>query len=408
MSFLAVLVLYPALGVAASDHEEAPTQKRPVSKGPSTRNSQVKGVVSIGNCSATLLKPKEGTPPPHSLVMLTASHCMRSGGREARVTFAKGGGKSFTAKCKGNPAYYRNDHPSHDVAACVLPASDEQAVIQEMQGQPMACLPPTQAAPGTPVSVIGFGTNPQFPGQNRSDNVVRNVSSGGMYTFSDGGKNMYTGGDSGGFTGTVGPNGELTIYAIVSATSGSVNLGVDVLSAESKGFLQKVLAENPSTSICGLAGEAPPVPPGAPGATPAPPRGPTAAPTSVPTASPTPPAIPPPSPRPNPDANPRKLLVDKVGKGSLAEETGIQSGDEILAVNGRQVKSIAELRAAIRGTLADSGFEELYVTVLRNGKKATMVLTLDEKTRAQKHLGAYIKRRSEDDDRKEPDPDEDW
>jgi S1-C subfamily serine protease len=91
------------------------------------------------------------------------------------------------------------------------------------------------------------------------------------------------------------------------------------------------------------------------------------------------------------DANQTGALVEEVVTGSPADKAGIQAsdkafdsngqqvmigGDVITAVDGRTVKSMEDLSAAIK---ARQPGDKADLTVLRNGKEITVVVTLGER-----------------------------
>jgi Do/DeqQ family serine protease len=61
-------------------------------------------------------------------------------------------------------------------------------------------------------------------------------------------------------------------------------------------------------------------------------------------------------------------FVYQINEGSAAEEAGIKPGDVITAVNGKKIKSFAELRAKV-GTLGSG--KKIKLEVIRDGKKLT-------------------------------------
>jgi serine protease Do len=91
------------------------------------------------------------------------------------------------------------------------------------------------------------------------------------------------------------------------------------------------------------------------------------------------------------DSNQTGALVEEVVSGSPAEKYGLQSGsksfdlngqqvniggDVITAVDGKSVGSMDDLSAAIK---AQKPGDKVELTVLRNGKEVTVVLTLGER-----------------------------
>ena len=68
-------------------------------------------------------------------------------------------------------------------------------------------------------------------------------------------------------------------------------------------------------------------------------------------------------------------FVYQVNPDSAAEEAGIEAGDIIVAINGRSIKSFAELRAKI-GTLGSG--KKVTLTIIRDGKTLTRNTVLKE------------------------------
>lgn len=405
------LVVYSSIVAAlvgAAPGHDSPSAKtpRPVSDGPGTRASNVKTVVRIsqreGNttsmCSATLMRPREGAPPPHALVLITASHCLK--GSEVDVSFEKGS-RTLKAKCTGNPDFYSKNNAMYDQAMCVLPTGDEAAVMQELQGQAMACLPRTPLTPGSRVTVVGFGNNPTIRGQNQSDNIMRSANGFGNFNFENG-ANGYTQGDSGGFTGTIQGN-DITLHAIVSGRGGLSSTGVDVLSKISTEVFAKFLKAHPEASVCGWKETGAPPPSPSMTATAAPLPAPSLAPTRAPQTTPSPAPAPTPAPPRKPDGSVRPLVVEKVLPDSLADTLGLRAGDEIRTVNGRRVQSLAELSAEVAKLLRDHGAIELQIGFLRQGRRANSGVALGDSTRGRGGLGVRIQKAEP-----RPDPDDDW
>lgn len=72
------------------------------------------------------------------------------------------------------------------------------------------------------------------------------------------------------------------------------------------------------------------------------------------------------------------VVVAQVGQGTPAEAAGLQSGDIVLAVNGRDIRNAAELRTAI-GLLRVG--EEVRIDVLRDGKRSRLSAVITEAPR---------------------------
>jgi len=73
-------------------------------------------------------------------------------------------------------------------------------------------------------------------------------------------------------------------------------------------------------------------------------------------------------------------FVYQVNKDSAAEEAGIKAGDIITAINGRNIKSFAELRAKI-GTLGSG--KKVRLTLIREGKTLNLEAQLKASKQAQ-------------------------
>ncbi|MEI6897163.1 MAG: DegQ family serine endoprotease [Psychromonas sp.] len=74
-------------------------------------------------------------------------------------------------------------------------------------------------------------------------------------------------------------------------------------------------------------------------------------------------------------------FVYQVNNGSAAEEAGIRAGDIITAVNGRNIKSFAELRAKV-GTLGSG--KKVQLTIIREGQKLSLEALLKAPPKIQK------------------------
>lgn len=80
--------------------------------------------------------------------------------------------------------------------------------------------------------------------------------------------------------------------------------------------------------------------------------------------------------------------VDTVyGESSPAEEAGLRAGDVITAVNGTEIKSAAELAAAVEAI--NGAAAELCVT--RNGRQLTFTVTPAETTDGSARLGLWLR-----------------
>ena len=68
-------------------------------------------------------------------------------------------------------------------------------------------------------------------------------------------------------------------------------------------------------------------------------------------------------------------FINQVMPGSSAEKAGLKAGDIIVAVNGKNIKSFAELRATIATTGAGN---DVDIDVIRNGERKTFTVRLME------------------------------
>jgi S1-C subfamily serine protease len=71
-------------------------------------------------------------------------------------------------------------------------------------------------------------------------------------------------------------------------------------------------------------------------------------------------------------------VVDSVQDGSGADEAGLQSGDIIIAVEGEELATMAELVALVR--VREPG-DTLQLTVVRDGEQMDFDVTLGERPR---------------------------
>ena len=73
-------------------------------------------------------------------------------------------------------------------------------------------------------------------------------------------------------------------------------------------------------------------------------------------------------------------FVSEVQPDSAAEKGGIQAGDIIIAVNGKDLTSFAELRAKIASMGAGA---EVELTVIRKGERLKLDVVLDDAAKAE-------------------------
>jgi S1-C subfamily serine protease len=74
----------------------------------------------------------------------------------------------------------------------------------------------------------------------------------------------------------------------------------------------------------------------------------------------------------------RGAVVDSVQDGSGADEAGLQSGDIIVAVDGDELATMAELVALVR--VREPG-DTLQLTIVRDGEELEFDVTLGERPR---------------------------
>lgn len=83
------------------------------------------------------------------------------------------------------------------------------------------------------------------------------------------------------------------------------------------------------------------------------------------------------------------VLISEVTSKSPAEKAGIKQGDVVLAIDGKPVNNVAELRNAIAMT---SPGTKLVLTVIRDGKKYSIPVAIGEQpadfAQTAKHMGA--------------------
>jgi serine protease Do len=86
----------------------------------------------------------------------------------------------------------------------------------------------------------------------------------------------------------------------------------------------------------------------------------------------------------------RGALVTQVMKGAPADKAGLEVGDVITALQGKQISDVAELRNAIADTPAG---QEVDLTVLRNGKTQQIKVKIGNLEEMNKQLAASLKER---------------
>ena len=69
------------------------------------------------------------------------------------------------------------------------------------------------------------------------------------------------------------------------------------------------------------------------------------------------------------------VYIAAVENGSAAQRAGLQVGDGILAVNGEEISSLAQLRTQLNGLSAG---EQITLTLLRDGKQQEVPVVLQE------------------------------
>ena len=78
------------------------------------------------------------------------------------------------------------------------------------------------------------------------------------------------------------------------------------------------------------------------------------------------------------------IYVTSVSDGSAAEKAGLEKGDIITAVDGKEVKTTEELNA--QKNLHSAG-DEIELTYIRNGEENKVKVTLDEVSGKQEKKG---------------------
>ncbi len=89
-------------------------------------------------------------------------------------------------------------------------------------------------------------------------------------------------------------------------------------------------------------------------------------------------------------STPRGALVTQVTKGGPAAKAGLEVGDVITAMQGKQISNVAEIRNAIADTPIG---QEVDLTILRNGKSQQIEVKIGNLEELNKQLAASLKER---------------
>jgi Do/DeqQ family serine protease len=89
-------------------------------------------------------------------------------------------------------------------------------------------------------------------------------------------------------------------------------------------------------------------------------------------------------------STPRGALVTQVTKGGPAAKAGIEAGDVITAMQGKQISDVAQIRNAIADTPIG---QEVDLTILRNGKSQQIEVKIGNLEEMNKQLAASLKER---------------
>ena len=89
-------------------------------------------------------------------------------------------------------------------------------------------------------------------------------------------------------------------------------------------------------------------------------------------------------------STPRGALVTQVTKGGPAAKAGLEAGDVITAMQGKQISDVAEIRNAIADTPIG---QKVDLTILRNGKSQQIEVKIGNLEEMNKQLAASLKER---------------
>jgi S1-C subfamily serine protease len=71
--------------------------------------------------------------------------------------------------------------------------------------------------------------------------------------------------------------------------------------------------------------------------------------------------------------DPKGIWIERVIPGSPAEKAGLLSGDQFLAIDGKEMAKVKE----IQDSLAEKGWgKDVSITILREGQKKEITVTL--------------------------------
>jgi serine protease Do len=89
-------------------------------------------------------------------------------------------------------------------------------------------------------------------------------------------------------------------------------------------------------------------------------------------------------------SSPRGALVTQVTKGGPAAKAGLEAGDVITAMQGKQISDVAEIRNAIADTPIG---QEVDLTILRNGQSQQIEVKIGNLEEMNRQLAASLKKR---------------
>ena len=81
------------------------------------------------------------------------------------------------------------------------------------------------------------------------------------------------------------------------------------------------------------------------------------------------------------------VLIDGVSAGSAAEKAGVKGGDRIVEMSGRPIRSLSNLESVLRDHEAG---DQMLLTVLRDGKRWNLRLTLDGVAGGSPRMGVML------------------